>query len=67
MLKLTVDVHLSTTTKNGCFPNDLKPASPVFKKDNDCQLHGKQIASVTARFSEKPQHTQHCLVSMIDN
>ena len=35
MLKLTVDVHLSTTTKNGCFPNDLRSASPVFKKDND--------------------------------
>ena len=43
ILKLTVDVPLSTITKvinlslrNGCFPNDLQSAedSPIFKKDN---------------------------------
>ena len=44
LLKLTIDVHLSTIPKvitlsprNGCFPNDLQPTevSPIFKKDND--------------------------------
>ena len=44
ILKLTVDIHLSTITKvitislrNGCFPNDLQSTevSPIFKKDSD--------------------------------
>ena len=42
MLKVTLDIHLSLITKiinlsfeNGCFPDNLKLFSPIFKKNDD--------------------------------